>query len=467
MTSSEQPTPFDLSKGGELSAANGGNESEDNATAEATAGMVATAAMGGRAGSNTSGLLMPPELQLAGSTDAGGSVFSADTQLAIDCRQVQARRRLEEAAQVRLVALVGHLLHQEGLGSDGDKEGKGVAPEVLGGGVAERDAWGKLIVALVRRAVDTVETRTQTHYDESMDFNSYVKIKRLPGGHMSESIYVDGVVARKNVVHKRMRTDVVQPKIMLLGCALEFQRRQGSVQPMQQLLEQEEEYLKILVKKIRALEPDVVLVERTASRKVQTWLLQAGISLVINVKEKLLARIARLTGCEVTSRAQLDALVSATESDSTNNNNGSDETFLGTCARWYVKRLELVSGATPFMFFEGCRAELGCTLVLRGEVAETRSLLGDRAQNAVQKEGKLELSVATATLAELTDLARRIRVPAREIKLASAAAEPAQALLALVNGDKLGLTRVKRVSTLITREPAICCHFSYTTLLLF
>ena len=76
-------------------------------------------------------------------------------------------------------------------------------------------------------------------------------------------------------------------------------------------------------------------------------------------------------------------------------------------------------------------------------------------------------STATATLAELTDLARRIRVPAREIKLASAAAEPAQALLALVNGDKLGLTRVKRVSTLITREPAICCHFSYTTLLLF
>eukprot|EP01048_Picozoa_sp_COSAG05_P031348 COSAG05_NODE_11400_length_515_cov_0.990385_1_plen_44_part_01 len=44
MTSSEQPTPFDLSKGGELSAANGGNESEDNATVEATAGMVATAA---------------------------------------------------------------------------------------------------------------------------------------------------------------------------------------------------------------------------------------------------------------------------------------------------------------------------------------------------------------------------------------------------------------------------------------
>ena len=88
------------------------------------------------------------------------------------------------------------------------------------------------------------------------------------------------------------------------------------------LLEQEEEYLKILVKKIRVLSPDVVLVEKTASRKVQMWLLDANISLVINVKATLLHRLARMTGGVVTLRTE-ELRSEATDT-------------LGTCARWRV-----------------------------------------------------------------------------------------------------------------------------------
>jgi 1-phosphatidylinositol-3-phosphate 5-kinase len=47
---------------------------------------------------------------------------------------------------------------------------------------------------------------------------------------------------------------------------------------------QEHEYLRNCVGRIATLQPDIVLVEKTVSRLAQGFLLDAGISLVINVK---------------------------------------------------------------------------------------------------------------------------------------------------------------------------------------
>ena len=81
--------------------------------------------------------------------------------------------------------------------------------------------------------------------------------------------YVDGVVCRKNVAHKKMRKNVKSPNILILGYALEYQRRENVLTALSTLMEQEEEYLRILVARITSLRPDVVLVEKTASRTAQ------------------------------------------------------------------------------------------------------------------------------------------------------------------------------------------------------
>jgi hypothetical protein len=47
---------------------------------------------------------------------------------------------------------------------------------------------------------------------------------------------------------------------------------------------QEHEYLRHCVGRIATLQPDIVLVEKTVSRLAQGFLLDAGITLVINVK---------------------------------------------------------------------------------------------------------------------------------------------------------------------------------------
>lgn len=351
----------------------------------------------------------PTPLKLAGADETGPGVEVAAT----SCPDGSTAGHLDEISRQRLTVLVGQLLHQEGIGE----------PAVQGG---ERMQWGQTLLRLAERAVETVHTRTQTHYDESIDFNAYVKVKKMPGGTVAECSYVDGVVTRRNVVHKKMRTEVERPKIMLLGGALEFQRREGSVQPMQQLLEQEEEYLKILVKKIRVLSPDVVLVEKSASRKVQMWLLNANISLVINVKAALLHRIARMTGGAVTLRTEE---LRSEASDT-----------LGTCARWRVVRVPITSAvgrqkSVCYMYFEGCRAELGCTLLLRGAVS-----------GPVPAGGVGTCVQGGMSAHSLTAMARTLRVDEAQIK--SACKHPAsltKELQTLIEQDKWGLTRVKRL----------------------
>ena len=44
--------------------------------------------------------------------------------------------------------------------------------------------------------------------EDSLDIRRYVKIKLIPGGRRDECRYVDGIVFRKNVSHKKMSRSV-------------------------------------------------------------------------------------------------------------------------------------------------------------------------------------------------------------------------------------------------------------------
>lgn len=54
----------------------------------------------------------------------------------------------------------------------------------------------------------------------------------------ADSRLVNGLVFRKNVVHKLMRTRIVQPRIMMLGNMLEYHRTTGKLSSFDTLLEQ-------------------------------------------------------------------------------------------------------------------------------------------------------------------------------------------------------------------------------------
>ena len=112
----------------------------------------------------------------------------------------------------------------------------------------------------------------------------------------------------------------------------------------------------MIISKIEALRPNVLLVERCVSPYAQEILLAREISLVLNVRRPLLERIARCTGACVTP--SIDKISTAR---------------LGHCELFRLERVsEQHETANQFnkkpsktlMFLEGCPRRLGCTVMI-------------------------------------------------------------------------------------------------------
>lgn len=118
---------------------------------------------------------------------------------------------------------------------------------------------------------------------------------------------------------------------------------------------QENDHLRMIISKIEAFRPNVLLVEKSVSSYAQEYLLTKEISLVLNVKRPLLELIARCTGAHITP--SIDNI---------------STTRLGHCELF---RLEKFSEdhetsnqfnkkpSKTLMFFEGCPRRLGCTVM--------------------------------------------------------------------------------------------------------
>ncbi|XP_058080124.1 1-phosphatidylinositol-3-phosphate 5-kinase FAB1B-like isoform X2 [Magnolia sinica] len=191
-----------------------------------------------------------------------------------------------------------------------------------------------------------------------MDPGGYVKVKCIACGHRSESKVVKGVVCKKNVAHRRMKSKMKGPRFLILGGALEYQRVTNLLSSFDTLLQQEMDHLKMAVAKIDAHQPDVLLVEKSVSRHAQEYLLAKDISLVLNIKRPLLERIARCTGAQIVP--SIDHLSSQK---------------LGNCETLHVEKFFEEHGSAgqggkkllkTLMFFEGCPKPLGCTVLLKG-----------------------------------------------------------------------------------------------------
>lgn len=184
--------------------------------------------------------------------------------------------------------------------------------------------------------------------NEQMDIRRNIKIKTIVGGTRDDCVIHNGIVFRKNVAHRKMKIELNRPKILLLSCPLMYQQRmQQKYITFEQLFMQESNYLENLVEKISSYGPNLVIVDKTAALSAQELLLKKKITLVCNVKNSILRKIARLTGAEVI--ASLDAQIGCPT--------------LGHCERFF---LHTYNQTKTLMFLDGCSPALGCSVLLRG-----------------------------------------------------------------------------------------------------
>ena len=211
--------------------------------------------------------------------------------------------------------------------------------------------WHRVLSKLLLKVSSNLAPNVKA--GDSMDVRAYVKIKKVPGGKISDSDYVDGIVITKNVAHKAMPRRLVNPRIMVVTFPLDYHRVDNQFMSLDPILAQEKDYLRLLTRRIIDVRPHIVLVQRSASRIALEYLLEANIAVARSVKISAVHQVARCTQADVV--ASMDRLAL--------------EPRLGRCAEFQIQSFEhdLIPGRRKtLMRFEGCHRDLGCTIVLRG-----------------------------------------------------------------------------------------------------
>ncbi len=193
---------------------------------------------------------------------------------------------------------------------------------------------------------------------KEIDIKRYAKIEKVPGGSIDESVVLDGVMFNKDHVHPKMRRRIENPRILLLDTALEYTKAATTITvevskdtDWEELLKQEEDFLRRQAKAIIALKPDVLITEKGVSDLSAHFLAKANITVIRRLRKTDNNRIARASGATVCSRIE-----EVTEAD------------IGKGAGLFeIKKI----GDEYFTFITQCPAGSACSVLLRGASKDT------------------------------------------------------------------------------------------------
>jgi T-complex protein 1 subunit gamma len=186
-----------------------------------------------------------------------------------------------------------------------------------------------------------------------IDIKRYARIEKIPGGEIESSRVLDGVMLNKDITHASMRRKIVNPRIILLDCPLEYKKGESQTNieitnedSWNRILEIEEEQVKRMCDAIIALKPDLVITEKGVSDLAQHHFVKANITAIRRIRKTDNNRVARAVGATIVNR--VDDL---TESD------------VGTgCGLFEIEKI----GDEYFTFLTKCKNPKACTILLRG-----------------------------------------------------------------------------------------------------
>ncbi|KEG06154.1 putative chaperonin/T-complex protein 1 gamma subunit [Trypanosoma grayi] len=217
----------------------------------------------------------------------------------------------------------------------------------------EDDLMCKMAVEATQRVVVVNATTGQ----KEVDIKRYAKVEKIPGGSVSDSVVLDGVMFNKDHIHAKMRRHIENPRILLLDCPLEYKKPEttinvevGQSTDWEALLKQEEDYVRMLCNTIISFKPDVVITEKGASDLAAHFLYKANITCIRRLRKTDNNRIARATGATIVSRVE-----------------ELTEDHIGRAGLMEIKKI----GDEYFTFITGCSTGKACSIVLRGASKDT------------------------------------------------------------------------------------------------
>merc|ERR1712123_208477 len=184
--------------------------------------------------------------------------------------------------------------------------------------------WMDLACEMAIKAVRTVHMERDGRTE--IDIKRFAKVEKIPGGSIEDSMVLDGVMMNKDVTHSKMARKVVNPRILLLDCGLEYTKGESDL--------------------------------------AQHFLAKAGISAIRRVRKTDNLRIARSCGATICSRTD----------EVSQSHIGED------AAPFEVKKI----GKEYFTFITDCKETKACSIVLRGASKDVLMEVERNLQDAMQ-----------------------------------------------------------------------------------
>ncbi|CCA72026.1 probable CCT3-chaperonin of the TCP1 ring complex [Serendipita indica DSM 11827] len=140
--------------------------------------------------------------------------------------------------------------------------------------------WSDLMCKLALQAIRTVSVSGDPNAPPSaiptgitaVDIKRYARVEKVPGGAIEESKVLDGVMINKDVTHPQMRRRIVNPRIILLDCPLEYKKGESQTNieiskesQWQDFQDEEEKQVREMCERIKEFKPDLVFTEKGVS----------------------------------------------------------------------------------------------------------------------------------------------------------------------------------------------------------
>jgi len=179
-----------------------------------------------------------------------------------------------------------------------------------------------------------------------------VKVEKKPGGAITDTQLIRGMVLDKEVVHSGMPRRVEEAKIALVNSALEIEKTEFSAEiriddpeQMQKFMDEESNILKGMVEKVVAAGANVLICQKGIDDLAQHFLAKADVLAVRRVKESDMGKLAKATGARIVTN--LDDLTSKD---------------MGYAKLVEERKLE----EDKWVFIEGCKNPKAVTILVRG-----------------------------------------------------------------------------------------------------
>ncbi|CCK70630.1 chaperonin-containing T-complex subunit CCT3 KNAG_0E03730 [Huiozyma naganishii CBS 8797] len=271
--------------------------------------------------------------------------------------------------------------------------------------------WSQKMCQLALKAVTTVRDPASGE----IDTKRYVRVEKIPGGEVTDSKVLRGVLLNKDVVHPKMTRRVESPRVVLLDCPLEYKKGESQTNieitneaDWNRILQIEEEQVKAMCEQILAVSPTVVITEKGVSDLAQHYLLRGGCSVLRRVKKSDNNRLARVTGATIVNRTS-----DLKESD------------VGTkCGLFNV---ELI-GDEYFTSIGDATDPGACTVILRGGSKDILNEIDRNLQDAMAVTRNVFLSPSLSPGGGATEMAVSVRLAEKSKQLEGIQQWPYQAV---------------------------------------